>query len=96
MPLLSGATLEQVRWFTYFFNALAARAFLRLDRAALAAVDVHRRQWVSDWLAARGLPVVPSGSYYVKAFQVEGPIPSALTSLARDGLLRLCFKPPLT
>lgn len=91
------ARLEpQWNWFTYFFNAIAARAFLRLDVSALQAVDNRRRQWVSDWLAARGLPVVSSGSYYVKSFQIEGQVPESLAPLARDGLLRLCFKPALT
>ncbi len=87
---------HQWNWFTYFFNAIAARAFLRLDVAALQAVDNRRRQWVDDWLRARGLPVVSSGSYYVKSFQVEGSVPEALNPLVRDGLLRLCFKPGLT
>ncbi len=86
----------QWNWFTYFFNSLAARAFLHLDFAALAAVDARRREWVNDWLAARALPVVSSGSYYVKSFQVEGKVPAALAPLARDGLFRLCFKPPQT
>ena len=86
----------QWQWFTYFFNTLAARAFARLDLAALAAVDARRRQWVNDWLTQRGLPVVPSGSYYVKSFQIDGPVPAALAPLTRDGMLRLCFKPPQT
>jgi hypothetical protein len=86
----------QWNWFTYFFNALAARAFLRLDAAAVERVDVGRRQWVNDWLTARGLPAVSSGSYYVKSFQIEGQVPAFLVPLARDGLLRLCFKPALT
>jgi hypothetical protein len=86
----------QWNWFTYFFNALAARTFLRLDASALEAVDTGRRQWVNDWLIARGLPSVSSGSYYVKSFQVEGDVPAVLSPLVRKGLLRLCFKPPLT
>ena len=86
----------QWHWFTYFFITLAARAFARLDLAALAAVDARRRQWVNDWLTQRGLPVVPSGSYYVKSFQIDGPVPAALAPLTRDGMLRLCFKPPQT
>lgn len=87
---------RQWNWFTYFFNALAARAFLCLDLAAIEAVDTRRRQWVNQWLTGRGLPVVPSGSCYVKSFQIEGRVPAALAPLARDGLLRLCLKPPLT
>ena len=86
----------QWNWFTYFFNALAARAFLRLDPSAIETVDAQRRQWVSDWLAARGLPVVPSGSYYVKSFEIEGEVRSGLAPLVRDGRVRLCFKPPMT
>jgi hypothetical protein len=86
----------QWNWFSYFFNAVAARAFMNLDLAEIGAVDDKRRQWVLDDVAARGLPVVDSGSYYVKSFQVEGQPPSAYFSLVRDGLLRLCFNPPQT
>jgi hypothetical protein len=83
-------------WFTYFFNGLAARAFLGLDLAAVAAVDAARREWVGGWLRARGLPVVETGSYYVKAFRTtDGEVPDPLQPLARDGLIRLCLKPPL-
>jgi hypothetical protein len=82
-------------WFTYFFNGVAARAFLALDLGQLARVDAERRCWVADWLAAGGLPAVPSGSYYVKSFRVEGAVPEALRPLERDGLVRLCFKPPI-
>jgi hypothetical protein len=39
---------------------------------------------------------VETGSYYVKAFRPEGVLPGALRPLARDGLVRLCFKPPQT
>lgn len=85
---------EQWNWFTYFFNLLAARAFLRLDPAELQAVDDRRREWVHAWLEQRGLPMVESGSYYVKSFRVEGDVPEALEPLARGDLLRLCFKPP--
>jgi len=86
---------EAWNWLTYFHNALAARAFLHLDIAQLQAVDEQRRRWVHDWLTAHGLPAVPSGSYYVKAFRPEGAIPAALTPLVRDGIARLCFKPPV-
>jgi hypothetical protein len=81
-------------WHTYFYNAIAARAFMAIDLARLAAVDEERRRWVSAWLAERALPAVPSGSYYVKSFRVEGEVPEPLAPLARDGLVRLCFKPP--
>jgi hypothetical protein len=82
-------------WFTYFFNGLAARAFLGLDLAAASWVYAARREWVDDWLRRKGLPAVPSGSYYVKAFRVaDKAVPVPLRSLARDGLIRLCFKPP--
>jgi hypothetical protein len=91
-------------WLTYFYNGIAARAFLHLDIAALQRVDAARREWVAQWLALRGLPVVDSGSYYVKSFRVEGPLPAAagqtsgpapLSVLQRDGVLRLCLKPPI-
>jgi hypothetical protein len=81
-------------WFTYFHNALAARAFLHLDLDRVAGVDEARRRWVTDWLRARGLPAVTTGSYYVKSFRPEAAVPEALRPLARDGLVRLCFKPP--
>jgi len=82
-------------WFTYFFNGLAARAFLGLDLAAVATVDAARRDWVGGWLRENGLPVVETGSYYVKAFHTpDGELPEPLRPLARDGLVRLCLKPP--
>ena len=84
---------EPWSWFTYFFNALAARTFLRLDLKELQAADEVRRAWVADWLAARELPAVSTGSYYVKAFRLLEAIPKALQPLARDGLVRLCFRP---
>jgi hypothetical protein len=86
---------EPWTWFTYFFNALAARAFLRLDLAELEAVNDARRQWVSQWLETRGLPSAPTGSYYVKSFTLSGAVPAQLRPLIRDGLVRLCLKPPL-
>jgi hypothetical protein len=85
---------QQWEWFTYFFNGLAARAFLSLDLERVADVDAARRAWVSDWLRAKGLPTIESGSYYVKTFRPAGELPDALRPLARDGLVRLCFKPP--
>ena len=85
---------EQWTWFTYFFNALAARTFLRLNLAELQTVDEARRTWVSRWLIARGLPSVSTGSYYVKSFTLSGAVPGRLQPLTRDGLVRLCFKPP--
>jgi hypothetical protein len=86
----------QWKWFSYFFNALAAKAFMKLDLEEIEAVDDVRRRWVLEWLATRGLPQVESGSYYVKSFQVTGRMPSDFSGLIRDGLLRLCFKPPQT
>jgi len=87
---------QQWNWFTYFYSSIAAKAFLEIDLEELSAVDAARREWVHDWLAARGLPAVASGSYYVKAFRVEGEIPQRLLPLERDGLVRLCLKPPQT
>jgi hypothetical protein len=83
-------------WLTYFHNALAARAFLALDLARLGAVDRERRAWVSSWLRERGLPAVATGSYYVRSFRPVGGAPGRLAPLARDGVVRLCFKPPQT
>jgi hypothetical protein len=81
-------------WLTYFHNALAARAFRALDLSATAAVDQERRAWVAAWLREQGLPAVASGSYYVKSFRPAEGVPDSLLPLARDGLIRLCFKPP--
>lgn len=83
----------QWRWFTYFYNAIAARAFSAIDLERLAQVDKARRQWAAQWLRERGLPVLESGSYYVKSFTLTGPVPERLQPLARDGVVRLCLKP---
>jgi hypothetical protein len=80
-------------WFTYFYNALAARAFQALDFARIEAVDNERRAWVSAWLRQRGLPTTESGSYYVKSFRIQEEVPGLLRPLARDNVVRLCFKP---
>jgi hypothetical protein len=84
------------RWHTYFFNAIAARAFLRMDLDRVAAVDDERRRWVAASLATRGLPSLATGSYYVRAFRCEGTGGAHLAPLLRDGIVRLCFKPPQT
>src|SRR5262249_6952935 len=84
---------RQWDWFPYFFNALAARAFLALPEEQRRTVDGQRREWVADWLRRSGLPVVESGSYYVKSFRVEGTLPPSLGPLQRDAVVRLCFKP---
>jgi hypothetical protein len=82
------------QWLTYFHNALAARAFRALDLERMAAVDRERRAWVAAWLRERGLPAIASGSYYVKSFRLASDVPESLRPLVRDGLVRLCFKPP--
>lgn len=84
----------QWNWFTYFYNALAARAFTALDLAELAAIDDARRAWVRRWLLDRDLPAQDTGSYYVRSFRAEGAVADHLLPLARDGVVRLCFKPP--
>jgi hypothetical protein len=86
---------EQWIWFTNFFNALAARAFMLLDLSEIEAVDEQRRVWVKEWLAKRELPNVQSGSYYVKSFQAVGEVPQYLKPLYRNGTVRLCLKPPV-
>jgi len=84
----------QWNWHTYFFNAIAGRAFLRMDLDRLATVDDARRRWVTTWLNEHGLPTSMSGSYYVRAFRPEGALAPHLAPLVRDGVVRLCFKPP--
>lgn len=86
---------RQWGWFTYFFNGLAARAFMAVDLERMQADDGVRRARVAGWLAERGLPVVETGTYYVKSFRVDGELPERLRPLAREGVLRLCFKAPV-
>lgn len=86
---------QQWTWFTYFHNSIATQALRDLNYRELQSVDARRREWVSAWLANRGLPAVPTGTYYVKSFRPEGRIPDRLQPLVRDGLLRICFKPPI-
>ncbi|CAN5239489.1 hypothetical protein BH11PLA2_BH11PLA2_09710 [soil metagenome] len=86
---------EQWSWFTNFYNALAAKAFLRIDIAELQSVDDARRAWVVQWLEQHDLPSVGTGSYYVKSFTLQGTVPEALEPLTRDALVRFCFKPPI-
>jgi hypothetical protein len=85
---------QQWDWFTYFYNAIAADAFLEFDLDAAQEVDRLRAQWVQSWLDDRELPAVTTGSYYVKSFRVEGKLPEYFEPLRRDGIIRLCFKPP--
>lgn len=80
-------------WFTYFYNALAARAFMLLDVAELQRIDEQRRAWVAEWLLEHDLPALRSGTYYVKSFRSDD-LPSYFAPLQRNGLVRLCFKPP--
>ncbi len=84
----------QWSWFTYFFNAVAARAFLALDLAEVERGDDARRAWVDRWLRERDLPSLSTGSYYVRSFRPEGTLSPHLAPLERDGVIRLCFKPP--
>ncbi|MBS0260893.1 MAG: hypothetical protein JSS02_02965 [Planctomycetes bacterium] len=86
----------QWNWFTYFHNALAALAFLAFDLSEQQRVDRARATWVQAWLEQHGLPTVTTGSYYVKAFEVNGEVPAWMAPLRRGGLIRLCFKPPQT
>src|SRR5262249_25652626 len=85
---------EPWEWLTYFHNAVAARAFMHFDIRAARGVDDARRAGVADWLRGRGLPVIEWGSYYVKGFRLDGPAPEELRPLVREGVVRLCFKPP--
>jgi hypothetical protein len=87
---------RQWNWFSYFYNALAARAFLAIDLDGVAVVDAARREWCRDWLAERGLPATDSGSYYVRSFRPDGPVPDHLRPLVRGEVLRCCLKPELS
>jgi hypothetical protein len=87
---------RQLDWFTFFHNAIAARAFMAIDIPELRRVDAARRLWVAQWLRDRNLPVVETGTYYVKSFRIDGTPPDYLTPLIRHGVTRLCFKPPIT
>lgn len=83
----------QWTWLTYFHNGIAMRAFMALDLDEIARVDQARRKWVSDWLRRNELPQVDTGSYYVRSFRLSEPVPTALQSLHRSQVLRLCLKP---
>jgi len=87
---------QQWNWHTYFYNAIASRAFRETNLAELRAVDDARREWVTCWLDDHCLPVISTGSYYVKSFVLDGEVPEEFQPLVRDGLVRLCFKPPQT
>jgi hypothetical protein len=81
-------------WFSYFYNAVAARAFMHVDPDEVERVHAVRRAEVAEWHARAGMPYEPAGSYYVKSFRVEGELPEAYRPLMlHAGLLRLCFKP---
>ena len=84
----------QWNWFTYFYNSLAARAFLEFDIADAQKVDAKRFEWVKTWLSERDLPALSTGSYYVRSFRVTGNLPEYFAPLQRDNVVRLCFKPP--
>ena len=87
---------RQWDWFSYFYNALAARAFLAVDLEAMARVDAERREWTATWLANRQLPDIATGSYYVRSFRSDGAIAEHLRPLVRHGVLRCCLKPSPT
>lgn len=81
-------------WFSYFYNAVGARAFMHLDLDEVERIHEVRRREVAEWHARSGMPYDPRGSYYVKAFQVSGELPAAYDPLLlHAGVLRLCFKP---
>lgn len=84
---------RQWTWLTYFYNRIAAQAFMELDVDRMMAIDGARRESVYAELESLGLPTARSGSYYVKSFKPDGPVPAQLQPLIRDGLVRLCFKP---
>lgn len=84
---------RQWEWFTRFYSAIAARAFLAIDLEELGAVDALRRDWATDWLAERGLPDIGTGSYYVRSFRPDAPVADHLRPLLRADVLRCCLRP---
>lgn len=80
-------------WYTFFYNAIAARAFMKIRLDEVERVNDLRRAEVRDWHARHGMPWTGTGSYYVKTFRVDGALPAAYRPLERDGCVRLCFKP---
>ncbi len=88
----------QWKWFTYFYNALAARAFMAIDLERLEREDRLRRDWVHRWCEQRGLPALQSGSYYVRSFRVQEGVEALaepLSPLVRGDVVRLCMKPTI-
>lgn len=86
---------QQWSWFTYFYNKIAAMAFMNIDFDEMQRVDDERRIWVRQFLEQRALPVLDSGTYYVKSFRFEGTVPERLKPLQRGDVIRLCLKPPI-
>ena len=83
-------------WFSYFYNKIAADTFLDIDLGELMKVNASRRKAVASWLSERNLPVISSGTYYVKSFRVNEALPAYLKPLQRENVVRLCFKPTIT
>jgi len=76
--------LEIPEWLAAVVARLQAKD--RGQRFATAADVVAR--------LSRHLPLVTTGSYYVKSFRPEGAVQESLHPLSHNGLIRLCFKPP--
>jgi hypothetical protein len=65
------------------------------SRRSVAAALRRRAARLGPALAVeRDLPALATGSYYVRSFRAEGAVAGHLAPLARDGVVRLCFKPP--
>ena len=90
-PLLKWRTNWE--WFSYFYNAIAARAFMHIDLAEVERIHTLRRAEVAEWHTSHEIPYESAGTYYVKSFRVEGELPPAYSPLMLHGVLRLCFKP---
>ena len=69
-----------------------ARVYASADLFALPSVLDETSNATLEALSS-GLPVVETGSYYVKAFRALGALPQRLAPLGRGDVVRLCFKP---
>ena len=85
----------QWTWFTYFFNALAARAFMLLDLPALEAIDARRRTWVTRVARESRIAGDRDGQLLREIVPADRRGPGDPGPAHARRLVRLCFKPPI-